>query len=377
MADVTRESFIQGLHEISPEISKLQLGPLIAPELVSPLTLNLPKNVLQQAQHAIQDFFKLRKDPAYTASLHPKAIALGLIDPGNYAVCMSHDFHMTPQGKLKLIEVNTNASFLFLSQILYRAANLPNPIREFGLNQIRDMIETEISLNTGERKPKTVKIAIVDHAPEQQKLYAEFLFAKSLFEMWGWECKILSPVEIDDGYDFIYNRSTDFYLKDSESSVLRERYMNKTSCVSPNPFEYFMTADKERLSELSIDPSNLGVAGKAVLLECKVLTDGNRQELFEARKKYFFKPLRSYGAKQSYRGDSISHKAFESLVNGETLAQEYIPAPEVDTNLGKFKYDLRFFSYQGHVQSVVARLYQGQVTNLKTAGGGFAAVIFH
>ena len=44
---------------------------------------------------------------------------------------------------------------------------------------------------------------------------------------------------------------------------------------------------------------------------------------------------------------------------------------------GKFqtmKADLRSYTYDGKVQLVAARLYQGQTTNLRTPGGGFAPV---
>ena len=38
------------------------------------------------------------------------------------------------------------------------------------------------------------------------------------------------------------------------------------------------------------------------------------------------------------------------------------------------KLDLRNYVYHGRVQLVSARLYQGQTTNFRTPGGGFAAV---
>ncbi len=38
------------------------------------------------------------------------------------------------------------------------------------------------------------------------------------------------------------------------------------------------------------------------------------------------------------------------------------------------KFDLRAFTYDGAVQWVAARLYQGQTTNFRTPGGGFAPV---
>jgi hypothetical protein len=38
------------------------------------------------------------------------------------------------------------------------------------------------------------------------------------------------------------------------------------------------------------------------------------------------------------------------------------------------KTDLRLFAYRDQLLGVTARLYRGQVTNLRTPGGGFAAV---
>jgi len=38
------------------------------------------------------------------------------------------------------------------------------------------------------------------------------------------------------------------------------------------------------------------------------------------------------------------------------------------------KFDMRAYAYRGAVQWVAARLYQGQTTNFRTPGGGFAPV---
>lgn len=38
------------------------------------------------------------------------------------------------------------------------------------------------------------------------------------------------------------------------------------------------------------------------------------------------------------------------------------------------KSDVRCYVYNGQLQLVAARLYQGQATNFRTAGGGFAPV---
>ena len=39
-----------------------------------------------------------------------------------------------------------------------------------------------------------------------------------------------------------------------------------------------------------------------------------------------------------------------------------------------YKVDIRCYAYAGRVQLMAARLYQGQTTNFRTAGGGFAPV---
>lgn len=40
----------------------------------------------------------------------------------------------------------------------------------------------------------------------------------------------------------------------------------------------------------------------------------------------------------------------------------------------QLKFDVRNYVYDGAVQWVAARLYQGQTTNFRTPGGGFAPV---
>jgi hypothetical protein len=38
------------------------------------------------------------------------------------------------------------------------------------------------------------------------------------------------------------------------------------------------------------------------------------------------------------------------------------------------KYDVRCYVYDGNIQLIAARLYQGQTANFRTPGGGFALV---
>ena len=82
----------------------------------------------------------------------------------------------------------------------------------------------------------------------------------------------------------------------------------------------------------------------------------------------------------AFKGHSMSRKIFEELMKADALAQDYIAAPErvFETPEGPqtFKFDLRCHAYHDRLEGVVARLYQGQTTNLKTKYGGFAPVVF-
>ena len=42
--------------------------------------------------------------------------------------------------------------------------------------------------------------------------------------------------------------------------------------------------------------------------------------------------------------------------------------------LQSLKYDVRCYVYDGAIQLIAARLYQGQTTNFRTPGGGFAQI---
>jgi hypothetical protein len=46
-----------------------------------------------------------------------------------------------------------------------------------------------------------------------------------------------------------------------------------------------------------------------------------------------------------------------------------------EVDLTRLKLDVRNYVYAGEVQSLAARLYQGQTTNMRTPGGGFASVL--
>jgi hypothetical protein len=64
------------------------------------------------------------------------------------------------------------------------------------------------------------------------------------------------------------------------------------------------------------------------------------------------------------------------VVSERYVAQRIVPPSarviEVDGQDRALKLDVRCFAYEGRVQLVCARLYEGQTTNFRTTGGGFA-----
>jgi len=109
-----------------------------------------------------------------------------------------------------------------------------------------------------------------------------------------------------------------------------------------------------------------------------VVTAGNAATLWSERRRWFFKPAAGYGGKAAYRGDKITKRVWDEICAGNYIAQLTVPPSErcvrvhgVDTML---KVDVRNYVYRGAVQCVAARLYQGQTTNFRTPGGGFAPV---
>jgi hypothetical protein len=102
-------------------------------------------------------------------------------------------------------------------------------------------------------------------------------------------------------------------------------------------------------------------------------------DLWARRKQLFFKPAAGYGSKAAYRGDKMTKRVFEEVMAGSYIAQALVPPSSRTLRVGEapveLKLDLRNYVYAGHVQLIAARLWQGQTTNFRTPGGGFAPVL--
>lgn len=350
--------------------------------LISPLILPLSSRAIEQAQQIVKLLFKIRRLSAYQALLTNALSIKGIKDPGNHSILMSYDFHWNGT-ELKLIEVNTNAAFLIMGYEMYQLHQLHLPLAGFRLEQLANNIQNELRLQKKDvLKPR---VAIIDQQPQNQKLFLEFLLYKCFFESLGWTTEILDVTAINENtsFGFIYNRSTDFYFDEPESQYLKKAFLSRSTCISPNPYEYLLLADKGRmldwsnsdfLQNLDLSEAELHTLHRAIPKTLS-LSSETKEELWKNRKTLFFKPLNSYGSKSTYDGHKISRPKFEELVNTKkTIAQELVPPGKHIFDNQEFKFDLRFFAYEDQVQMVMARLYQGQLTNFKAENGGWACV---
>jgi hypothetical protein len=363
-----------------------------SPNLFSFQTLRLKKATFEKIKEFIQIAFHLRNNKTYQQDI----LGHEALYP-NLSTLMSFDFHIVDE-KPKLIEINTNAShFLtsrlmaeFLCQIEKRSPSFPDAIEKLKNSFLNEwhLFSNHLLKN----------ISITDEDPVSQKAYFEFLLYKKLFESMGFSVSIDDTQELEwnskellnskkEKIDFVYNRSTDFYFEKPSSLSIKMAYDNKAACISPQPQEYQLLADKQRLLDFGTEgfldkylSAEEVKIFKEIVLETLEVKLEDKEKIWADRKKYFFKPKNSYGGKGAYKGESITHKTFDQTISdGNYIAQEFAPpstttiSDQVSHNV-KAKYDLRFFVYNGEIQHAIARAYIGQTTNFRTLGGGFAAL---
>lgn len=311
------------------------------------------------------------------------------------------DFHMSSIGP-KVIEINTNAGGAFLNAALLAAqtacCEVMNPAAPLIKRHIQDefiaMFQNEWQLCRGDKPLQT--IAIIDQTPEKQFLHPEFKIAQAVLQRAGYKVLILDPSQLhlsneslyagDSKIDFVYNRLTDFSLLEPAHQHLRQAYDKDWAVITPNPFHHAIYADKENLVALgdelflrnsSVSEEDISVLQSAIP-KTSLLTADNADRLWQERKQLFFKPTSGFGSKAAYRGDKITSKVWQEILQGQYIAQQLIPPAQrgvnVDDQQTELKMDIRAYCYQGKIQLLAARLYQGQTTNFRTQGGGFAPV---
>ena len=111
--------------------------------------------------------------------------------------------------------------------------------------------------------------------------------------------------------------------------------------------------------------------------ETLLLTPDNREAMWTDRRRWFFKPAAGFGSKAGYRGDKLTRRVWEEIGEGTYVAQRIVVPSErqLGSGAGPLKLDIRCYSYAGRVLLFAARMYQGQTTNFRTPGGGFAPVL--
>ncbi len=315
-------------------------------------------------------------------------------------VLMGYDFHLTAHGP-QLIEINTNAGGALLNMVLARAqlaccgvADAPHTQSEDDA-KLLDMFYAEWRAVKGDAPLR--HIAIVDEAPFEQYLLPEFLLFQRLFEAAGIRASICDPNALsivdgtlraaDDVIDLVYNRNTDFAFAKPLNAALRTAWLENLAVITPNPNAHAIFADKRLLIRLS-DAKFLASIGAnaddiaacmARVPQTQLVLAEHSDLLWQNRSEWFFKPADGFGGKATYRGDKLTRRVFEEILRGNYVAQRIV-APSVrvqnvDGAQVKLKSDLRAYSYAGNVLLYAARLYQGQTTNFRTPGGGFASVV--
>ena len=320
-------------------------------------------------------------------------------DPGNAGGLLGLDCHLTAADPQQL-EINTNPGGIQINVEIQDALQaccadaarwLPALPRGATVrNGVFALFEREWRQAGGRGAPR---VAIVDESPHSQYLYPEFHLFRALFESRGWPTVIADPAALShrdgrlwlggDAIDLVYNRLTDFALDGTAHAALRTAWLAGDVVLTPHPRAHALHADKRLLGWLS-DSLRLRELGASEALAQRVaarvpptyeVSPGEAERWWRERDRYYFKPAAGYGGKAAYAGARLTRKTFEQVLAGNYLAQREVEPPRRGAEA--LKYDLRAYvdPTDCSVLLMAARLYRGQTTNFRTAGGGFAPVV--
>jgi hypothetical protein len=369
------------------------------PHLFADVAVFVNETTIQQQRHLIAAIESVIALPAYQHTVLAYAPDSATFIPKARGVFLGYDFHLTPNGS-QLIEINTNAGGALLNALLIGSQKnlhselathtMPNPESAFVA-----MFQAEWQLERSQQPLRS--IAIVDEHPDTQFLLPEFILFQKLFERHGINAIICDPSELvyrDNAVwhgniriDLIYNRLTDFGLEAPAHHALCAAYLANAVVVTPHPRAHALYADKRNLAllsnktllqELGVDNDTINTLISGIAPTVYVNAD-DADALWVRRKKLFFKPSKGYGSKAVYRGDKLTKRVFEEILQGDYVAQTLVPPSERHLSLDNqeitLKFDLRLYTYGEQILLASSRLYQGQTTNFRTAGGGFARVV--
>lgn len=355
---------------------------------VSSHTVTLPREDLRKMLKLVRTLEGLSSTPRYQQAVYAMAPEIVRYDPGHSAVMMGYDFHITADGP-KLIEVNTNAGGSFLALQTTADEHDRERLRKRTLKSFLD----DFRLYSHNSKTAPYGLLILDEQPQEQFLYPEMNGFAALFNSQQIKAQIADPLEVSSeagelvchgrSIDMIYNRHCDFYLDTPPMQTIRDAYLEGTVCLSPNPRIYGLLADKRRmtlwhdrqlLDDCGLSAGEIELLGE-VVPETRLLETFDLENLWQERKQWVFKPATQFGSRGVLLGPKTTHKRFNQLDPQTTLCQRLAEPQMVSYPDGSsFKADLRLFVYRKHLLGLTARLYRGQVTNMRTEGGGFAHV---
>lgn len=373
------------------------------PHLFSSAPVFIADTQIRQMREVVKAIESVMAMPQWNEAVMQTAPVIARKEMPALGVFMGYDFHVGAGG-VRLIEINTNAGGAFLNVAMMQAQQaccigmgdfLGTPVAAEGVeSRLVAMFRKEWALARGDTT--LVRIAIVDTMPATQYLYPEFLLFKELMESSGIEVVIADPSELmlrdntlrhaNGVVDMVYNRLTDFYFDLPEHWQLREAYVSDASVFSPHPRAHALHANKrnmillsdaDRLAQWQVPPETIDLLLQHVP-KTLALGEANAESLWKDRKNWFFKPASGFGSRGAYRGDKITTKVFAEIQRGDYVAQKLVPPSgrmtRSKTGDAELKLDVRAYSYDADVQLFAARLYQGQTTNFRTPGGGFAPV---
>lgn len=371
------------------------------PHLFSRTPVFVPRSDIEAMHRVVRAIEAAARLPAYEALALSWAPEIARQDFGPVGAFMGYDFHLGREGP-RLIEINTNAGGAFVNAVLGRAqrACCPEVQVALGRAEVDDFDRSVVRMFLVEwvrqrREGQPRRIAIIDDRPEEQYLYPEFVLARQLLLRHKIETVIADAADLSYEHnrllvagmeiDLVYNRLVDFAFDDPRHAALRMAYLDGAAVVTPNPRIHALLADKRNLTLLS-DAERLrscGLASEmlvdlAAVPPTSLVTPENAPHLWETRRKLFFKPAGGHGSKAVYRGDKVTKGVWATIISGGYIAQELAPPSEriieIDQARESRKTDFRLYVYDGEILLVAARLYQGQTTNFRTPGGGFAPV---
>lgn len=360
---------------------------------------------MQAQVKAIEDVITL---PAYQQAIADRTP--GYREPRTPGVFMGYDFHLTSAGP-RLIEINTNAGGAMLANSALAAAHsltsICGPAEANDPEQVhRDIVQMLVeewrraqgAMVDLDAHPST--IAIVDEKPTEQYLYADMLILAQLLSEHGIRCLIVDPSALTirgrrllangEPIDLVCNRLTDFSFAAPANRVLKQAHDAQLAVVSPAPEHHASFADKRnlglltpaKLTEFGASPEQIDAL--AELPKTTAVTDASAEQLWADRKSLFFKPHSGFGSRAVYRGSKLTRKVWQQMLGIGYLAQPLvepgrraIPSEllELTDNTSPLKFDVRLYTYRSNAILTTARLYRGQTTNFRTAGGGFAPVL--